>query len=175
LPALRSPLVPFSGTRRLLLKLFGARIGEGVVVKPGVRVKYPWLLDVGPNSWLGEDAWFDNLARISIGSNVCISQGAYLCTGNHDWTDPAFGLIVRPITIEDSAWIGAKAVLCPGAVVSRCAVVAAGSIVVGRLEAHTVYAGNPAVAIRKRIIRPTKSQANEVIVGLQVPIEPGCR
>jgi putative colanic acid biosynthesis acetyltransferase WcaF len=137
----------------LLLNLFGARVGLGTILRPGLRVKYPWLLEVGRNTWLGEDVWLDNLAPIRIGSNVCISQGAYLCTGNHDWTDSAFGLIVRPITIEDGAWIGAKVVLCPGVQVAACAVASAGSTVTSNLEAYTIYAGNPAVAIRFRTIR----------------------
>jgi putative colanic acid biosynthesis acetyltransferase WcaF len=154
LPILRSALIPSSGVRRTLLKLFGARVGSGVVLKPGLRVKYPWLLEVGENSWLGEDVWVDNLALVRIGSNVCISQGAYLCTGNHDWTDPAFGLIVRPIAIGDGAWIGAKAMLCPGVEVEECAVASAGSVVATRLEAYGIYAGNPAVRVKTRTIIP---------------------
>jgi putative colanic acid biosynthesis acetyltransferase WcaF len=153
LPLLRSACLPASGVRRSLLRLFGARIGRGVVLKPGVRVKYPWLLEVGENTWIGEDAWLDNLAWIRVGSNVCISQGAYFCTGNHDWTDPAFGLIVRPITVYDGAWIGAKAFLGPGVEVGECAVASAGSVVTGNLEAYTVYAGNPAQAIKTRKVR----------------------
>jgi putative colanic acid biosynthesis acetyltransferase WcaF len=154
LPILRSAWLPSSGIRRMLLRVFGARVGVGVVVKPGVRVKYPWLLEVGDNSWIGEDVWLDNLGWIRIGSNVCISQGAYLCTGNHDWTDPAFGLVVRPVVVHDGAWIGAKAVLCPGIEVGSCAVASAGSVVSANLDADTIYAGNPAVAIRKRVILP---------------------
>lgn len=119
-----------------------------------MRVKYPWLLEIGENSWIGEDVWLDNLAPIRIGSSVCISQGAYLCTGNHDWTDRAFGLIVRPITVADGAWIGAKALLCPGVEVAECAVASAGSVVTANLMAYTVYAGNPAVAIRMRNVSP---------------------
>jgi putative colanic acid biosynthesis acetyltransferase WcaF len=117
-----------------------------------LRVKHPWLLEIGENSWIGEDVWLDNLAPIGIGSSVCISQGAYLCTGNHDWTDPAFGLIVRPITVGDGAWVGARALLCPGIDVAECAVASAGSVVMTNLDAYTVYAGNPAVAIKPRKI-----------------------
>jgi putative colanic acid biosynthesis acetyltransferase WcaF len=153
LPILRCTWLPFSGIRCALLRLFGARVGYGVIVKPGVRVKYPWLLKVGHDTWLGEDVWLDNLAPIEIGSNVCISQGAYLCTGNHDWADPAFGLVIRPITVGDGAWIGARVLLCPGVDVAESAVAAAGSIVVNDLEPYTVYAGNPAVAIRTRKVR----------------------
>ena len=143
LPVLRSSWLPFSGVRRSLLRLFGARIASGVVLRPGVRVKYPWILEIGENSWIGEDVWLDNLAPIRIGSNVCISQGAYLCTGNHDWTDPAFGLIVRPIVIGDGAWIGAKAMLCPGVEIGECAVASAGSVVATSLDPYTTVRWQP--------------------------------
>ena len=114
------------------------------MIKPGVRVKYPWLFEAGENCWLGEDRWIDNLAPVKLGSNVCVSQGAYFCTGNHDWSDPSFGLIVRPIHVGDGAWIGAKAVIGPGAEIGECAVVAAGSVVSRRIPALEIYGGNPA-------------------------------
>ena len=154
LPLLRSALMPSSAVRRTLLRLFGARIGAGVVIKPGVRVKYPWLLEVGDHTWIGEDAWLDNLALISIGSNVCISQGVYICTGNHDWTDPAFALRVERVSIADGAWIGAAVVLCPGVEIGPCAVASAGSVVNRNLKPYTVYGGNPAVEIKARTVRP---------------------
>jgi putative colanic acid biosynthesis acetyltransferase WcaF len=125
------------------------------VVKPGVRVKYPWLLKIGDFSWIGEDAWIDNLAMVQIGSHVCVSQGAYLCTGNHDWSDPRFGLIVRPIKIGDGAWVGAKALVCPGAELGAGAVAAAGSVVAGILEPNTIYSGNPAEAVKARVFQTT--------------------
>jgi putative colanic acid biosynthesis acetyltransferase WcaF len=96
-----------------------------VIIKPGVRVKYPWRLSIGDNSWLGEDCWIDNLAQVSIGANACISQGAYLCTGNHDWSDPAFGLVVKSIVVGDAAWIAAKALIAPGVSLGEGAVAAA--------------------------------------------------
>src|SRR4051794_36257417 len=104
LPIIRSSINPSSSVRRSLLRLFGARIGPGVVIKPGVRVKYPWRLTIGADSWIGEDCWIDNLEQVTIGSSACLSQGAYLCTGNHDWSDSAFGLMTKPITIGDGAW-----------------------------------------------------------------------
>ncbi|MGD0199892.1 MAG: WcaF family extracellular polysaccharide biosynthesis acetyltransferase [Bryobacteraceae bacterium] len=154
LPLLRCPLLPFSRPRRGLLRLFGAKVGKGVVIKPGVRVKYPWLLSIGDYSWIGEDAWIDNLGQISIGSNVCISQGAYLCTGNHDWSDPAFALRVRPIVISDGAWVAARAVVCPGVTLAECAVAAAGSVVTRDIPAFEIHAGNPARFLRRHIAPP---------------------
>jgi putative colanic acid biosynthesis acetyltransferase WcaF len=158
LPILRSSVLPLSSAKRGLLRLFGARIGRGTVIKPGVRVKYPWLFATGEHCWIGEDCWIDNMAPVTLGSNVCISQGAYLCTGNHDWSDPAFGLTVNSIEIRDGAWVGAKAFLAPGVDVSECAVVVAGSVITQDIPPFEIYGGNPAVFIRKREI---KDQNNE--------------
>ena len=113
LPILRSALLPSSAVRVRLLRIFGARIGTGVVVKPGVHIKYPWHLVIGNDCWIGEACWIDNLTTVRLANNVCMSQGAYLCTGNHDWKDPAFGLIIAPIQLNDGAWAGAKAMLLP--------------------------------------------------------------
>ena len=153
LPLLRLQLQPLSSVRSWLLRLFGATIGKGVVLKPGVRVKYPWHLSIAAHSWIGEDVWIDNLTSVTIGANVCISQGAYLCTGNHDWSDPAFGLKVRPITIEDGSWIGTRALICPGVHVGRSAVAAAGSIVTRNIPAFEIHAGNPAEFVKRRQFR----------------------
>jgi putative colanic acid biosynthesis acetyltransferase WcaF len=153
LPLLWLQLQPLSSLRSFLLRLFGARIGKGVVIKPGVRVKYPWHLSVGANSWIGEDVWIDNLTLVTIGANVCISQGAYLCTGNHDWSDPVFGLEVKPITVEDGSWIGARALICPGVHVGQCAVAAAGSVVTRNIPAFEIHAGNPAGFVKTRQFR----------------------
>lgn len=153
LPILRCPLNPSSKSRRALLRAFGATVGSAAVVKPGVRVKYPWRLTIGDNSWIGEDCWIDNLEQVTIGSNVCISQGAYLCTGNHDWSDPAFGLIVKPILVSNGAWVGAKCVIAPGVELGTCAIAAAGSVINKNIPAFEIHAGNPARFVRRRIIR----------------------
>ena len=150
---LQNPINPFSGLRVALLRAFGARIGRAVVVKPSVNVKYPWNLSIGDHSWIGEHAWLDSLAEIRIGSSACISQGAYLCTGNHDWSDPAFGLIVKPIVIEDGAWIGARAVVLPGVTVKTHSVVTSGSVVSADIGPYQVCTGNPAVAVKDRRVR----------------------
>lgn len=150
---LQSALNPSSGFKVALLRLFGATIGTGVVLKPSINVKYPWNLTIGDHSWIGECAWLDSLAPIHIGSNVCISQGTYFCTGNHDWSDPAFGLIVKPIVVEDGAWIGARATILPGVTVKEHSIVSAGTTVARDTEANMIYAGNPAVAVKRRNIR----------------------
>lgn len=163
LPLLRSSLVPFSFVRRAVLSLFGAKVGLGVVIKPGVRVKYPWQLEIGDNCWIGEDCWIDNLTYVRIGSNVCLSQGVYLCTGNHDWSDPAFGLIVKPIVIGAGAWVGAKAILCPGAEIGEYSVVTAGSIIAKSVPEWEIHGGNPAALIRKRELRTDSNHLLELL------------
>lgn len=152
-PLLRCSWIPSSAMRIHLLRLFGARIGGGVVIKPSVEVKYPWHLIVGEHCWIGEHVWIDNLTRVQLGSNVCVSQGAYLCTGNHDWTDPHFGLMIAPIHLEDGAWAGAKCILAPGTTLGAGAIAAAGAVVTGNIPAYEIYAGNPAKYVRRRIMR----------------------
>ena len=134
--------LPGSGWRVAVLRLFGARMGTGVVIKPGVKVKFPWRLQVGGHSWIGERVWIDNLGEVTIGSHVCISQGSYLCTGSHDWRSATFDLIVAPITVSDHAWICACSVLSPGSHVGEGAVVTMGETVRGRVTDWTVQAGN---------------------------------
>lgn len=148
----QSYLFPFSGLKRFLLRLFGADISNGVVIKPCVIIKYPWFLKIGKNSWIGEKVWIDNLTEVNIGANVSISQGAMLLTGNHNYKKPAFDLEVYPITVHDGAWIGAKTVVCPGVICGTHSVLSVGSVAVKNLEAYQIYSGNPATAVRKRII-----------------------
>lgn len=150
---LQSPLNPSSRIKVVVLRLFGARIGCGVVLKPSINVKYPWNLSIGNYSWIGENAWLDTLASITIGDNCCISQGVYFCTGNHDWSDPAFGLVIKPIVIENGVWVGARSTVLPGVTVKEHSVCAAGSVVAKDTDTFMIYAGNPATAIKVRKIR----------------------
>lgn len=150
---LQNPLNPSSRLKIIVLRLFGAQIGEGVVLKPSVNVKYPWNLSIGDYSWIGENVWLDTLATVTIGKHVCISQGAYFCTGNHDWSDPAFGLVVKPIVIEDGAWVGARAMVLPGVSVKNHSIVAAGAVIAKDSKPYMIYAGNPAVEVKERVIR----------------------
>jgi len=132
--------------------MFGAKISSGVVIKPCVLIKYPWFLKIEKNTWIGEKVWIDNLAMITIGTNVTISQGAMLLTGNHNYKKPAFDLEVYPIIIEDGVWIGAKSVVCPDVTCESHAVLSVGSVAVNDLDAYKVYSGNPATEVRERII-----------------------
>lgn len=135
-----------------ILKLFGAKIGRGVVIKPLVSIKYPWFLSIGDNSWIGENVWIDNLVQVNIGANVCVSQGAMLLTGNHDYKKESFDLTTGKITLEDGVWIGAKSVVCPGVICKSHSVLAVSSVATKDLEAYSIYQGNPAVKLRNRII-----------------------
>lgn len=152
LTLLNPVFVPY-GVKARILRTFGARIGHNVIIKPGLHVKYPWLLTVGDNVWLGERAWIDNLVDVSIGRNACISQGAYLCTGNHDWSDPGMGLVARSIRVEEGAWVGAFAKIAPGVTVGEEAIVTLGSVLLNDAEPRGIYRGNPAVRVRERTIR----------------------
>jgi putative colanic acid biosynthesis acetyltransferase WcaF len=149
----RATCNPITKIKELLLRCFGAKIGKGVVLKPGVNIKFPWKLEIGDNVWLGEGCWIDNLDAVTIGNNVCISQGAMLLTGNHDYTIPSFAYRNAPITLEDGVWIGAKSVVCPGVTCKSHSILAVGSVATKNLEEYTIYQGNPAKEVRKRIIK----------------------
>ncbi|MEM9701368.1 MAG: WcaF family extracellular polysaccharide biosynthesis acetyltransferase [Planctomycetota bacterium] len=136
--------------KRWLLRRFGATVGEGLVIKPTVRIKDPKKLCVGDHCWIGEGVWIDNLAPVTLGNDVCLSQDVYLCTGGHDHTRPSFDLITKPITVEDQAWVGARSVLMPGVTVGAGAVVAAGSVVTKDVPAGMIVAGNPARVLKPR-------------------------
>lgn len=147
---------PFMGIKIYLLKVFGAKIGKGLVIKNNVTIKFPWKLTIGDDVWIGENAWIDNLDKVTIGNNVCISQGALLLTGNHDYTRSTFDYRNAPITVEDGAWIGAKTVVCPGVIVHSHAILTVGSIATKDLEAYSIYQGNPATKVRERRMAPTR-------------------
>lgn len=157
-PLLRSSILPWSRFRTVLLKAFGASIGSSVVIKPSVRVKYPWRLCIGDNSWIGESVWIDNLGEVNIGSNVCVSQGVYICCGSHSASDRAFELKVKPINIENGVWICAKAVVLQGVTIARHAVVSAGCVVSRDVVEASVVGGVPMEVLRNRVIsRDTSS------------------
>ncbi len=147
---IQSSLFPISSLKVFLLRMFGAKIGRGVNIKPSVTIKYPWLLEVGNHCWIGENVWIDNLAKVILGDNVCLSQGCMLLTGNHNYKSPTFDLMVKPITLEDGVWIGAQAVICPGVVCHSHSILSVGSVATSNLEAYKIYQGNPAVMVRER-------------------------
>jgi putative colanic acid biosynthesis acetyltransferase WcaF len=143
---------PYSGFKRFLLRLFGAKIGKGVVIKPCVNIKYPWKLKIGNHVWIGENVWIDNLDMVTIGNNCCLSQGVFMLCGNHDYKSSSFDLKVSPIVLEDGAWIGAKAIVCPGVTVGTHAVLSVGSVATKNLEPYSINSGNPAMKTNQRVI-----------------------
>jgi len=146
-------IFPFPSTLKIkLLKLFGARIGKNLVIKPNTNIKYPWFLTIGDNCWIGEEVWIDNLAQVRMGSNVCLSQGSYLLTGSHNYKKESFDLILGEIILEDGVWIGAKAIVCPNITCKTHSVLSVNSVATSDLKAYSIYQGNPAQFKRKREI-----------------------
>ena len=133
-----------------VLRAFGARLGRGIVIKPEVKITFPWKLTLGDYVWLGEECWLLNLERIAVGNNCCISQRAFLCTGNHDYRKSTFDLIAQPIVLEDGAWLGAGSFVGPGVTVGSHAILTAGSVATKNLEPWGIYQGNPAELRRHR-------------------------
>ena len=112
-----------------ILRLFGAKVGHGVVIRHDVRIMWPWKFSIGDHSWLGEGLRVINLEKIEIGTNVCISQGVMLCSGSHDYRKISFPYRNQPIRVGDSSWIAARAMVLPGVTVGAGAVIAAGEVV----------------------------------------------
>lgn len=133
----------------MILNIFGSKISEGVVIKPNVKIKYPWFLTVGEYSWIGEFVWIDNLADVSIGKNSILSQGVYLCTGNHNFKSETFDLMLGEIKIGNSTWIGAKSVISPNVTICDQTIVSLGSVVKKSIEKPGIYGGNPASFIKE--------------------------
>ncbi|RRN76486.1 colanic acid biosynthesis acetyltransferase WcaF [Pseudoxanthomonas sp. SGD-10] len=147
----RSGLIPASTILVAILKLFGAKIGDDVRIKPYIHIKYPWKLTLGDHSWLAE-CYIENLAEVSIGKNCCVSQGAMLLTGNHNYKSEGFDLIASPIILEDGVWIGAKATVCPGVTCKSHSILSVASVATKDLDAYCIYQGNPASKTRERVI-----------------------
>ncbi len=144
-------LIPVSA-KRLILKIFGAKIGKNVMIKHHINIKYPWNLEVGDNVWLGEGVWIDNLGKVKIGNNSCLSQGAMLLSGNHDFSKTTFDLIIKDITLEEGVWIGAKAIVCGGVTCHSHSILAVNSVATINLEPYSIYQGNPSILKKQRII-----------------------
>ena len=138
------------GWRRFLWKLFGAQVGEGVLIRPSARVTYPWKVSVGDHSWIGDRADLYSLGAISIGRHVVISQDSYLCAASHDYSQIDFPLFEQEICVEDQVWIAAGAFVAPGVSIGKGAIVGSRSVVLSNVTEAEIVAGNPAKAIGKR-------------------------
>jgi putative colanic acid biosynthesis acetyltransferase WcaF len=144
---------PFMGFKRFILRLFGSKVGKGVVIKPGVNIKYPWKLKIGDHTWIGEDVWIDNLGQVDIAAHCCVSQGAQLLCGNHNYKKSTFDLIVGDIKLEKGVWIGAKSIVTGGVTVHSHAVLSVNSVASQDLDAYSIYVGIPAAKVRERKIQ----------------------
>ena len=138
------------GWRRWLLRLFGAKVGKHVILRPTMCVQFPWKVTIGDYAWIGDDVNLYSLGPISIGRNAVISQKSYLCTGSHGATDPTFPIFFEPIVIEPEAWIATDVFVGPGVTIGRGTVVGARSSVFKSLPAGKICIGSPAQVIRER-------------------------
>lgn len=166
-----NPLFPFRSPKPVLLRLFGAKVGRGVVIHPGVNIKFPWKLSIGSHVWIGQRAWLDNIDQLTIQDNVVISQGAMLILGSHDYKRPDYPTLSGPVVLEEGSWVGAGALVLGGVTLRSHALLAAGSVTGKNLEAYTIYRGNPAVAVRERVMKDT-GLAPRAEEPLQDPREP---
>lgn len=139
-----------SALKRALLRFFGAKIGAGVVIKPRVNIHFPWRLEIGAHSWIGEEVFILNFDPVRIGSHACVSQRVFFCTGNHDFRDERFSFRSAQISIGDGAWVGASVFVGPGVDIGEEAVVSAGSVALKNLPSGMVCSGNPAEPRSKR-------------------------
>lgn len=136
--------------RRFLLRSFGAEIGKGVLIRPSVKITYPWKIKIGDYSWIGDDVVLYSLGEIEIGNNTVISQRSYICTGSHDYNKVDFPIYAEKIVVEDGCWLATDVFVAPGITIEKGTVVGARSSVFKDLEAFSIYVGSPAQFIKKR-------------------------
>ncbi len=141
---------PAYGWRRWLLRAFGASVGQGVLVRPSVRITYPWNVAIADYCWIGDHVELYSLGPITIRENSVVSQRSYLCAGTHDPDDVTFRLVTRPVVVDQECWIAADCFIAPGVTIGRGAIVGARSTVLCDVPAGAVFAGNPAVFKKMR-------------------------
>ena len=139
------------GFRRFLLRLFGAKIGKKVIIRPSVKITYPWKLSIGDYSWIGDQVDLYTLGNIIIGKNVVISQKSYLCTGSHDYLKEDFSIFQKPIIIQGQVWVASDVFIAPGITIGEGSIVAARSSVFKDIPSNKICAGSPVKIIRERI------------------------
>ena len=134
--------IPGSAWRRICLIMFGADLGRGIRLNSNLNITMPWRLKIGNYCWIGEETWINNLAFVSIAENVCISQGVYLCTGNHNYKKKSFDLMVKPIIIDSNVWIGAKTIIGPGYKIGKGSVINLGSVISEDIPENSIFKKN---------------------------------
>ena len=140
------------GWRRFLLRCFGAKIGKDVIIRPTVKVTYPWKVSIGDYSWIGDDVVLYSLGEIEIGDNAVISQKSYICTGSHDYLSVDFSIFAKKIIIKNKCWLATDVFVAPGITIGENTVVSARSSVYKNLPSNKICRGNPAKIIRERKI-----------------------
>jgi putative colanic acid biosynthesis acetyltransferase WcaF len=138
------------GWRRFLLRIFGAKVGKNVLLRPSVKITYPWKVSIGDNSWIGDEVVLYSLGRINIGSNTVISQRSYLCTGSHDYTEVSFPIYEKQIEIGNECWIATDVFVAPGVVIGDRAVIGSRSTILKDVEEGTVNFGSPSRMVKRR-------------------------
>lgn len=138
------------GFRRFLLRLFGARVGRGVIVRPSAKITYPWKVELGDYVWIGDDAVLYSLGEIRVGAHSVVSQRSYLCGGDHDYKSLDFPIRGRPISIGREVWVAADVFVAPGVSIGDAAVVGARSSVFNDLPSEHLCVGSPCVALKRR-------------------------
>lgn len=147
-----NPCFPFRAPKPWILRLFGAKVGKGVVIHPRVNIKFPWKLTIGNHCWIGQCAWLDNIDQLTLEDNVVISQGAMIIMGSHDYKKVDYPTIHKPVVLEEGSWVGAGAMVLLGVRLKTHSVLAASSVATTDLEPYMIYRGNPARPARERVI-----------------------
>lgn len=140
--------------RNCWYRIFGARIGKNVLIRPTVKCTYPWKLSIGDHSWIGDNVSLYTLGEIEIGSNTVISQNCYLCTGSHDYKIPGFDIFAKKVTISDEVWLASEVFVGPGVSIGKGAVVGVRSTVLKDLPGGKLCYGNPAKPVKPRMVNP---------------------
>jgi len=146
--------------RRSILRAFGATVGDGVKIRPGVEVTYPWKVTIGENTWIGDNVTLYSLGEISIGNNAVVSQDSYICAADHDYSDPTFPIRARAVTIEDEVWVASDVWVGPGVTIGAGAVVGARSTVINDQPRAMVCAGSPCKPIKPRVLRDASTASS---------------
>ena len=137
-----------SALRVFWLRMFGAAVGTGVVIRSQVNITFPWRVRISDHVWIGEEVFILSLAPVVIEGSVCVSQRAFLCTGSHDHTKPAFDLKTAPITLRHGCWVAAQAFIGPGVEVGEGTTVAAGAVLMKSVGPRVLVGGNPAAVVK---------------------------
>lgn len=138
-----------SRIRATVLRMFGAQIGSGVVLRPRLRVRFPWKLTIGSGSWIGEGVWIHNQDSVVIGSDVVISQETFVTTGSHAHRSD-MALKTRPVVIEDGVWITSRCMLLGGTTIGRSSIARPMSRLAGTYPPNSVLDGIPATRVGQR-------------------------